>query len=125
MQKLTIEEHVSKIQTYFKQKTLAQDFKVTKVAENFINILIDEKYDLSIWIGEEARHCEFWQTYHAQAPNYLVPQLDEYEREELHQICLKIREENQVAIAQKEIDDLLAKKAQLEAKIANLNTKNN
>ena len=125
MQTKNIEDHVLAIQSYFKERTLAQDFEVTKVTENFINIKFDEKYELSIWIGNLPEYCEFWNgAAIPMPPNFLVPKFDENEKEQLHQICLKIRDEHQAEMAKKQIEQLEAKKKELEAQIANLNTQN-
>lgn len=122
--KTNIEDHVLAIQTYFREKALNQDFEVTKVAENYLNCKFDGKYELSIWIGDHARFCGFWVGGATNAPISLLPEFTEEEQENLHAICKSIQQERQSEVAQKELEELEAKKAQLEAKIEKLNAKN-
>jgi hypothetical protein len=122
--KTNIEDHVLAIQTYFKEKVLNQDFEVTRVSEYHINIKFDGKYDFSIWIGQIAKNCGFWNGTFADNLSSLNPEFTDDEKEKLHTICLNIQESHQSDIVQKEIDELEKKKKDLEAKIESLNSKN-
>jgi len=122
--KTNIEDHVLAIQTYFKEKTLNQDFEVTKIAEDYINCKFDGKYEFSIWIGDYARYCGFWVGGATNCPSSFLPEFTQEEQETLHAICKEIQKEHQAEITLQEIKELEDKKAVLEAKIELLNSKN-
>ena len=121
--KTNIEDHVLAIQTYFKEKTLNQDFEVTKITDSYINCKFDGKYEFSIWIGDYSRYCGFWVGGATNCPSSFLPEFTKEEQEILHAICKEIQNEHQAEITLQEIKELEVKKAQLEAKIELLNTK--
>jgi len=46
-----MKKQIKKVQDYFKNKMLSNDFEITKVEEHLMELLIDSEYKFTIWTG--------------------------------------------------------------------------
>lgn len=46
-----MEKKIKEIQNYFMAKLLAGDFRVIKVKEHTLDLIVDEKYSFTIWVA--------------------------------------------------------------------------
>ena len=82
------------IQSYLKEKALNQDFEVTRISEFYINVKFDGKYDFSIWIGQYANNCEFWNgSSTTNSPSLFNPEFTDEEKEEFVEEIPNYKEE--------------------------------
>lgn len=58
--KTEIDEKLNEIAEYFKQKLLSGDFKFVSCNEYTAEIIIDEKYDMHVWIANSHKNCDFY-----------------------------------------------------------------
>ncbi len=80
-----METKIKEVENYFKSKLFNKDFKITEILEHTLTVLIDEKYEFVIWIGNH----DIPSTRELYEGSYMKFPLTQKERIKLHGVFSK------------------------------------
>lgn len=106
-----METKINQIQKEFQERIVAGDYQITDYKDSYVDLLIDEKYLFSLWVGKEWRFVTIWVT----SRNFMqLPEFTEEEQKTIYAEITKLMSENAQAIKDKKINDLKLELAKLE-----------
>jgi hypothetical protein len=100
-----MENKIIEVQEYFKIKLLDGDFKIDSVGEFTATVIVDEKFEFSLWVGNKDIEGSV-RIYHGSNMNFIHLDFSVAESEKIKKILLEDIKKGELKSKQKQLEKL-------------------